>query len=347
MIFLVIAFHTTITYSHIGSWYYNAPGNVDIASGVTFFAFEAHCQAFFMGLLFLLAGYFVPGAYDRKGFRCFMSDRLMRLGVPSLIYIFVLQPLLEHYLLGQNDSLLDYYHHYILSGDLLTVSGPLWFAIALLVFSMVYAVMRVVRPLMANKPPKSVPGWKGLVLAGLGLGVVSFLVRVVQPLGTNVLNMQLCFFSQYIAMFAAGFIAFRNQWFERVPAQLARGMLMVAAVLCLAAFLPLVMWGGFPEHGLAPYLGGWRWQSAAYALWEQLAGVGLCSGLLVLYRDRFNSSGRISKLMAQNSFGIYFLHAPLVVAVTQTFDWLRLPPIPKAAVMIRMAFVTVLAFVHL
>jgi peptidoglycan/LPS O-acetylase OafA/YrhL len=78
-----------------------------------------------------------------------------------------------------------------------------------------------------------------------------------------------------------------------------------------------------------------------------LAGVGLCSGLLVLYRDRFNSSGRISKLMAQNSFGIYFLHAPLVVAVTQTFDWLRLPPIPKAAVMIRMAFVTVLAFVHL
>ena len=62
MVFLVVAFHTTITYSHIGSWYYNAPGNVDIASAVTFFAFEAHCQAFFMGLVFLLAGYFVPGS---------------------------------------------------------------------------------------------------------------------------------------------------------------------------------------------------------------------------------------------------------------------------------------------
>ena len=30
----------------------------------------------------------------------------------------------------------------------------------------------------------------------------------------------------------------------------------------IGAFLPLVMWAGFLEHGLATYLGGWHWQSA-------------------------------------------------------------------------------------
>ncbi|MGB8379965.1 MAG: hypothetical protein WCG47_01735 [Dermatophilaceae bacterium] len=35
-----------------------------------------------LGLLFLLAGYFVPPAYDRKGPRRFLRKRWSRLGVP-------------------------------------------------------------------------------------------------------------------------------------------------------------------------------------------------------------------------------------------------------------------------
>jgi hypothetical protein len=50
-------------------------------------------QAFFMGCFFLLAGFFTPGSYDRKGGRSFLADRLLRLGVPLLIYEFVLGPL--------------------------------------------------------------------------------------------------------------------------------------------------------------------------------------------------------------------------------------------------------------
>jgi peptidoglycan/LPS O-acetylase OafA/YrhL len=59
----------------------------------------------------------------------------------------------------------------------------------------------------------------------------------------------------------------------------------------------------------------------------------LCTGLLVLFRERINHGGRISKVLAENSFGIYFLHAPVVVAVTLAFGWLTLPPIAKAVVM--------------
>jgi hypothetical protein len=36
MVFLVVTFHTAITYSHIGSWYYSEPGQDDPVSAVTF-----------------------------------------------------------------------------------------------------------------------------------------------------------------------------------------------------------------------------------------------------------------------------------------------------------------------
>ena len=88
-----------------------------------------------MGILFLLAGYFVPGAFDRKGFRRFMADRFVRLGLPSLIYIFVIQPFLMHYLLqAGKGGMADYYRTFLASGDWLTGGGPMWFAIALLIF---------------------------------------------------------------------------------------------------------------------------------------------------------------------------------------------------------------------
>lgn len=346
LLFLVVAFHTTITYSHIGSWYYSEPGRVDGASAVAFFTFEGHCQAFFMGLLFLLAGYFVPSAYDRKGFRRFLGARLIRLGVPSLVYIFVIQPVLQHFLLHYGDSFLGYYHGYVVSGDVLTGSGPMWFALALLVFSSAYALLRTVRPLNANAPQRAVPGLGVLLLSGLAMGAVSFLVRLVQPIGTHILNMQLCFFTQYIVLFIVGAAAFRNNWLEHLPSRIGFSMLAGAAALSPATFVTLIVSGGFLRHGLSPFLGGWHWQSAAYAFWEQTTCVALCTGLLVLSREKFCAGGRLSRLMAQDSFGVYFLHPPVVVAVSQAFGWLRLPPVLKAVVMVPIAFLAVLAFVH-
>ncbi len=347
MIFLVVAFHTTITYSHIGSWYYQEPNRVDGVSAIAFFTFEGHCQAFFMGLLFLLAGYFVPGAFDRKGLRRFLIDRFVRLGLPSLVYIFAVQPFLQNRLLHiGGDNFLDYYRGYITSGNFLTSSGPMWFALALLGFSMVYALIRVVMPDRASTSRRAVPGVAALLATGVAMGVVSFLVRLVQPIGTNILNMQLCFFTQYIVLFAVGIIAFRNDWFMSLPRSLGYRMLAGVAIISPPALVALIVWGGFPERSLAPYVGGWQWPSAAYAVWEQLACVALCAGLLVLFRERFNHSNRISRVLAENSFGMYFLHAPVVVAVTLMFGWLALPPIAKAAVMAPITCLAVLLFVH-
>jgi len=54
--------------------------------------FTGFNQAFFMGLFFLLAGYFTPRAVERHGVAAYMGERALRLGLPLLIYFLLLSP---------------------------------------------------------------------------------------------------------------------------------------------------------------------------------------------------------------------------------------------------------------
>jgi len=348
MIVWVVAFHTAITYSHIGSWYYSDPRPTDNISSIVFLTFEAHSQAFFMGILFLLAGYFVPGAFDRKGFPRFMTDRLVRLGVPSLLYIFIIQPFLLHYLLGAGKgSVVDYYRSFLASGDWLTGAGPMWFAIALLIFCLVYGLFRMIVPTKKEAFALSAPGLAGLMGTGLVVAVFAFLIRTKEPMGRGFLYFQPAFFTQYIVLFALGIVAYRNNWFVSLPKRLGCGLLIGAAILSPIAWSGLLILGGGLQQGITNYVGGWRWQSAGYALWESLFCMAICPGFLVLYREHFNGRGRISKLMSDNSFGIYFAHPPIVIAVSQMFVGLALPPLAKWLVVAPLALLATLAVVHL
>lgn len=80
-----------------------------------FAAYQSFLQAFFMGLLFLIAGYFVPVI------------------VYGLLRVFA-----DH----ARPPLSRAYLPYLVSGRFLGGSGPMWFAVALLGFSRVYGVGR-------------------------------------------------------------------------------------------------------------------------------------------------------------------------------------------------------------
>src|SRR6266700_1066711 len=95
MIVLVVSMHAAVTYSHMGSWYFMEDPKPDNRGTRLFFGYyQMGLQAFFMGLLFLIAGYFVPEAYDRKGRGKFLRDRWVRLGIPSLFYMLVVHPVI-------------------------------------------------------------------------------------------------------------------------------------------------------------------------------------------------------------------------------------------------------------
>ena len=61
---LVVLHHAAITYGNIPVWYLTEPAQDP--SGVALDLFVLFNQTFFMGMFFLIAGYFVPGSIDRR-----------------------------------------------------------------------------------------------------------------------------------------------------------------------------------------------------------------------------------------------------------------------------------------
>jgi len=88
---LVVLHHLSVIYAANTAFYYVEPANNALTTVALVF-FQLFNQAYFMGLFFFLSGYFTPASYDRKGAGVFLKDRLLRLGVPLLVFAFVLGP---------------------------------------------------------------------------------------------------------------------------------------------------------------------------------------------------------------------------------------------------------------
>jgi glucans biosynthesis protein C len=332
MIMLVLSMHAAVTYSGHGSWYVKEPAKLGLPQELTFVTFQVLLQSFFMGFLFFLAGYFVPGADDKKGGTRFLRDRAYRLGFPSLVFIFVIQPLTCYYAAGVWDTSAGFfadYRRYIVDGSFLSGSGPLWFCIALLFFSTIYTGWRSLFPPVARlERPRAFPRTVVLItLIGL-TAIATFLVRVSWPVGTSFYNMQFCYFAEYIVFFVAGILAYRNGWLAALPAATSRrwgfaGLFGGLTVLTLNTVL-----GGGPRN-VAYYEGGWHWQSLGMSLVDALAGIGISLGLLGLFRTHFNRQGRWAKFFSDNAFAVYVFHTPILIVITRGMTGLHWLPLLK------------------
>jgi glucan biosynthesis protein C len=325
IIFLVVSIHACVTYSYIGGWYVNVPPGPSPVEQLVFILWQAHLQAFFMGLLFFLAGVFAHRALLRRGAKAFMQERFLRLGVPSLLYMLVIQPCIIYFLLhhpeGPDRPAFGYYWtNYVTSGQFLSGNGPMWFAIALLFFCAALTLWLNVFNRKYNALPASSapPNAKKLLLFGSCLVVSSFLVRLFYPLGSSVFNMQLGFFSQYIAVFTFGVIADRQEWFESlVQSNSARRSGKFAILAGPVALILLVAAGGPPpQDGPIKYSGGWNPWAFGLAFWEQLTGLALGLGIMSWFYRKGTTSHPIARWLSDRSFGVYMLHSPIMVALT-------------------------------
>jgi surface polysaccharide O-acyltransferase-like enzyme len=318
----VIFLHSAVTYSGVGRWYYNEPTTLGAVSSVLVVAFESFTQAFSMGLLFWIAGYFAAPALDRKGTGRFLADRAVRLGIPVLIYMLVIHPIL----LVIMSSVLDpgalssagaTYLRYLASFEFLSQSGPMWFALALLIFCAIYAGVRRLfpAPQSAQTPGRPLSDGMLALLAG-GIALVAFLIRLVQPIGTAVMNMQLCYFAQYVIYFIFGIVAYRRDWFRTLPLRLGVRWFAGAVVLGIPLWLGVMMGGGAMEKGIEPFAGGMNWTSAAYAVWESFFSVAVSVGLLTILRDRIKLADKLSGFLSSNSFSVYMFHPIVLVSAS-------------------------------
>jgi peptidoglycan/LPS O-acetylase OafA/YrhL len=320
MILLVISQHAAVTYSHLGSWYFMEDPKPGLGTTVFFATYQAYLQAFFMGFLFLIAGYFVPPSFDRKGFSTFLRDRAIRLGFPSLLYMLVIHPLIVYGLLKDNYGITapftTSYSRYITSLNFLGSSGPMWFTVALLVFCLVYGIVRVTRrKVPQNQADAALPTHIQVIAFAALMGLCTFLVRTVQPQGTNILNMQLCYFSQYIMLFVVGIMARRRNWLQRITHSFGMRWFILALTVGTLLWFGIVA-SAAVKHSTAELDGGWTWQSAALSFWESFFCLGICLGLIVLFRDHYNYQGHFTKWLSDNCFSVYLFHPPILIAVT-------------------------------
>lgn len=326
---LVVLHHTAIVYGGSGSWYWRELPAGDSPSSLVLTFFCAVNQAWFMGLFFMLAGYFTPGAFEAKGVAGFLRDRLVRLGVPLLFYGFVIGPAtiaLAQTARGDpfGATLLHFWQRGVFE------AGPLWFAWALLLLTA--AALCFWRLAAPSQPPADPAGhWPGertLLAAALAIAMAAFVLRLVWPVGTTVAALQLGYCAGYIALFAFGCRAAGTRWLERVPPERARRWRRVTALAL--PVLALVALAGPHVPALAGRAeGGLSIPSVVYALWEPLVAWGVIGTLLV--RAASAPPSAVWDGLARRAFGVYVIHPPVVVGVTLALHGWAAPPLLKFA----------------
>jgi len=158
MIALVVSMHAAVTYSHLGSWlFYGRPKTGNRSDG-GFRLLSGLPSSVFHGLLFLIAGYFVPGAFDRKGFPLLSATAQCASDAFALLHVghsadngyWLFARFADH----SRPALSQAYLPYLSSGRFLGGSGPMWFALALLCSARIYGLARLVSDRALRMSPR-------------------------------------------------------------------------------------------------------------------------------------------------------------------------------------------------
>ncbi len=331
---LVVVHHIAIGYGGIGYWAFKEVPT-DGISPIFLTLFCAINQSFFMSLFFLLSGFFVPGAFDKKGAAAFIKDRFVRLGVPILVYAIFIAPFIDYLVMNfVKGKEVTYYQMLISRIESLSFStGPLWFVEALLLFTLIYVGLRLFSQRFLNNfnfvPfSKSFPSTRSIIISMAVLILGSYIVRTWQPEGAYFYRFQLGHFVHYVFCFWIGILAYRGKWFEQLTAERAKPWNKTALVntIILPLIFVYVMTAGYK---LEDCMGGGTWLSLLKITWETISCLSISIWLLSLFKSRFNYQNGLAKTMSPNAYTVYLIHLPVVAVVMVFFFSISLPSIVK------------------
>jgi len=316
---LVVAHHVAMVYGAAGLGFYFVDLPPEIVSrGLLIFVLTN--QAWFMGAFFLVAGYFTPASFDRKGATPFLRSRVIRLGIPLAVFVVILNPVavtgwfFVHDLLGPLTW--DTYEY----TDYLRM-GPTWFLALLLIFSLGYAAWR--QFVGEQRAAWVLPGAATIAAFVVALAATSFVWRMYIEVGEEKWGFpSLAYLPQYASLFVVGAVAARSEWFDRLPGRTAIAG-FVAAVGAWILLFPLAFSGEMFSleltESVSRAFGGGTWRSAVYAVWDATLAVGLVLALIVGLRTLVRSQGTVTRFLAQHSLTVYLLHIPVIVYVAVAF----------------------------
>jgi glucans biosynthesis protein C len=328
LIILVIVHHVGQAYGPTGGfWPYHSSLHESVSWLGKFFAVNA---AFFMGLFFMISGYFFPTAFDKNGGVKFVKDRLIRFGIPLLFAFFIMSPV-EMYVNYVNYSgnqplgYMEYFTRIFLGiggkpeGFVETVLFPemnfghLWFVEHLLIYSVLYFIFRTLCGNFKIKENSKAPGSIVIFSMGALIAAASVIVRVWYPIDKWIMlggfiQMEVAHLPQYVVMFVTGIIASRKQWFATIDTK--KGFVVLALGILMAGITyvrPLPeTYMVFIHHNRAIY--------------ESFMAVFISWGLIVFFREFLNNAGILMKWLSENAYAAYIFHYPVVLVIQYMLD---------------------------
>jgi glucan biosynthesis protein C len=340
LIILVIAHHVGQAYGPTGgSWPIQEAARARILG--PFFTVN---RSFFMSLFFMISGYLMVMSYDRSRPLAFVRSRLLRLGVPLVVFFFLVIPLQQYLCHWGNGDLgtMSFWRYYT---DGYFGHGPrpagwkgnwpemsflhLWYVEHLLIVSLCYAGLRAVwkRPSQGSLVQAKPPGYLAILLFALALAVASATIRIWYPIDKWIgflgfIQVAFADVPRDLSFFILGAIAYRRQWFLGISNRMGRAWLLVGVTLA-------VLWYAY-SLGLRQFFPISRAaMGIVYPIWETLLCCGMCIGLLFLFREKLNRQNRWTKAMADGQYAAYLFHFSIVVLIQYMVANAALPPFSK------------------
>jgi len=308
----VILSHVATAYVLDVDWYYEERSSSAVTQVVVGAAIFPSAL-FAMAALFLVAGLLSQRSLARKGPSRFVRDRLLRLGVPLLAFMFVIGPLTS--VVGQRaegDPSADGVGSSFVTEMRRADTGPMWFVTALLVFSVAYGAWRWARPICSF--PAGPLRKRYLVAAGAAIVVGSFVMRLAWPFAADTpLSLNLWEWPQMATMFAFGVLAAEHAWLDPMPDWLRRGCSRAGIAGMVGLVFLVAVVGVAGDEDL--FLGGWHVQAVAEPIVEATIAVTMSLWLIGWFARRWDHHGTLATSLGRASFAAYILHPPVVVSL--------------------------------
>lgn len=326
---LVVAHHAAEPYVAIGGGDWGDIVKETASSNLlqTLFVFN---RTFFMGFFFLISGYFLDASLSRHGSWGVAKNRLIRLGIPIFLIVTFVFGSIGYAVYGSGQGYFVFiFRDYLGSGN--AEFGHLWFIAHLLVYILLYIVLRAMLPAVGTVGAKwGPPGHIAILVYVLGTGLVLALVRQVWPIDTWVRFVGLfrgepAHMPFYITLFVIGIVAGRARWFSKLKTRVAMPWFLAGLAIFIALAIPATPRLAQPDTTM---------MRISWAFLEPVVGIGTMLGLLVICRRYLADHGPVLRSVEGNIYGVYLIHLFVVIGLQVAlvgFDW---PPLQKFLVVL-------------
>jgi hypothetical protein len=311
------------------------------------------CQfLYLMQFMFFLSGLFVWSSLQRRGWKEFLAHRLVRLGIPFVVGVYLLMPVAfypVYRVTAINPSFSEFWAHW--TALPVTATGPMWFLWWLIAFDvcavLIYWLAPHVRgffaPLLAEAMERPVSLFAGLIcIAGLAYLPLSAIYSPWYWAGLGPFEVQVAFAPQYLIYFLLG-VAVGAHGYGRGPFSMDSTLVRHWPLWVIVALASFFLW-------LIPTALIDKVPDVPVATLRVVGDFGLvmfvgtaCFSMTAIFERFARTPLPIIDEVSEHGYGVYFFHYPIVLWLQYALLGLLWPAVAKGVIVFAVTVVASLA----